>query len=248
MNISFLKLRVANDPWIIIDSAKYSCDWASFARLACSRSAGCFANGVILLESEKSSIKTLNYLGQNCMPSPAASLCAARWLFDAGRSGRESIQINTEYGESTVEALDSRTFGIDLGEFEVKKSSQPGLKDSLASINISMKGSRIPVMVFDGPIPQGRRRQREPGTVLACSISRKLTRVYSSRQDILLAASAANIAARTLDMIDEDSAMDTGGDLVFMQQMDGASIFAMAEAKYCLSGELWIQDSSLESS
>jgi len=125
MNLSFLKLRVADCPWILFDRLSapggdrgaVDLPWESIAVDICSRSRGAAGSGIVVVEREgdTSIVRTWDAEGASCIPPPAAALCASRLLFDAGRAGSESIVFRSSGGDTEVLVIDSRTLGIPVG-------------------------------------------------------------------------------------------------------------------------------------
>ncbi len=259
MNIAFLKLRVADDAWLVMDRGPDrdgEPDWASVARSACHRSRGASASGIVVVTRGESrhQARAWDRTGESRALGPAAALCAARWLFDAGRSRADLIAIDGEGGETEVLVLDSRNFGLALGEATLPSGGALGtgtaaarlLKrpkgpaDGMGSMTVALRGELLRVRIFDG-LPEGRPSDRRPAVTAAC-ISRSLLSVRRGRADALLAAAASCAVAAALDCAEPELSVTAGGETILVQRPDGPGLFVAAEASYCLSGELWIPE------
>lgn len=258
MDIAFLKLRVANDPWLVIDRGGVGAsepDWPTVARLACHRTRGAGASGIVAVErgAARHAVMAWDRLGRACPLAPSAALCAARWLFDAGRTQADAIAMDAAGGASEVIVLDSRHFGLMLGEPSgpdgrrldpdsarfMSKPREPA--DGMGAMAVSLRGETLRVRIFDGAAGIGSRRKEKREAVALC-VSRTALSVRRGGHDALLAAAAATALASALDCAEPELAVAMGGDAILLQRPEGDAYFAAAEAIYCLSGQLWIPE------
>ncbi|MDX9898078.1 MAG: hypothetical protein RBT62_04105 [Spirochaetia bacterium] len=261
MNLSFLKLRVADCPWILFDASAMvrnkdtgtlKPDWASVAQAICGRSRGASAEGIILADSARDGqhLEAWSRNGSQCSLSPTAALCAARWLFDAGRASRDS----------EVLVIDSRNFGLGIGMPE-----SPGggsLLETLGGLRlgtsvgkglgilvpVSIGGYDINAVLFDSPPPLSysdrlkATRSSGESSIEVLVVSRAELRLKRGRSDPILAAAAALAAAVAVDVADREVVVTTGGDRLVAQWPEHGPVFVAAAPSYCLSGEFWAED------
>lgn len=270
MNLSFLKLRVADCPWILFDrlpapgeDRSGDLPWDSIAVDMCSRSRGAAAVGIVVVEREGDTniVRTWDARGFPCAPPPAAALCASRLLFDAGRGGSESITFRSSGGDTEVLVIDSRILGISvgiparedgsalagtLGPAGLGLSVQPG---SGVALPVWLGGATVEVALFDSPPARtpsrgSAGRAAVPGAcrVEVLSISRQELRVRRGRCDPVVAAAAAATAAVVADYADRETACLLAGDRLVAQWPEAGPVFVAAVPEYCLSGEFWLTE------
>lgn len=253
MNVPFLKLRVANDAWLVVTAPDQEPDWPSFARLACSSASGAAASGAVVLGQGGQSARAYGRQGTPLPLPPSACLCAARWLFDAGRSSRDAVLISgSGEGGADIEVLtvDSRAFALNLGGVRVLKknsaprTAEPGKNPAVALARVEAGGQELKVRLFDGWAGMAARRACPRDEVLAACVSRERVRVYRRGSDALLAAAAACSAAAELGLMEAECAAELPGGAVLVQKPDDSSFVVVAEPEYCLSGEIWMQEGS----
>ncbi|HUW71098.1 MAG TPA: hypothetical protein VMX33_12780 [bacterium] len=274
MNLSFLKLRVADCAWILFDaqalavggSGSRQPDWSLVAAGVCDRARGAAASGIIVMARSGPSniIRTWDGQGHECVPAPAALLCASRWLFDAGRAGSDSVAM--EYGRDACEALviDSRTFGLAIGAPEHQDGSPFGAALDGGVIDVAAAGGTgivIPVRIgswtlevtlFDQP-PQrssGRKSSRKVALqtgIEALVVSRQEIRVRRAHHDPILAAAASIASAFIADYADREASVFVGGERLVVQWPERGQVFVAAAPSYCLSGEFWTGEPDLGS-
>jgi len=266
MNLSFLKLRVADCPWIVFDRSSVpggaatdgDLPWDSIAVGICSRSRGAAASGIVVVsrEGETSIVRTWDAAGQPLDPPPAASLCASRLLFDAGRAGSESIEFRSSGGTTEIIVIDSRILGFPAG-IPVREDGAP-LGDAVAPGRLGLSaapgsgvvmpvrfgGQTVDVALFDRP--PARRAARgagaDTGRVEALVVSRLELRVRRGACDPVLAVAAAAAAAVAADYADREAAVFVAGDRLVAQWPEGGPVFVAASPEYCLSGEFWLTE------
>jgi len=271
MNIPFLKLRVADCPWIVFDrsttmagpAAPTSADddrpWPAVARAICDRHRGAAAVGVVAIEGDggRLGVRTWDADGEERSPSPAALLCASRLLFDAGRAGAESLELEGGGGTAEILVLDSRSFGLSVG-LPATDDGQPldrrygsgGLGLAAApgagvAMSLRVGGERVEVALYDGPrgVRGGARRGRsESVRVDAIAIARHELRVRRGSADPILAAAASTAAAVVADYADRETVVVVGGDRLVVQWPEGGPVFVATAPEYCLSGEFWLPE------
>jgi len=261
MNLPFLKVRVADCSWILfdrlstprdeLDSAEGEGLWSSIAGDICSRARGAAADGIAVIRRGKGSatIRTWNSAGTMGSPSPVSVICASRLLFDAGMAGAESLQLRSLSSLSEVIVIDSRNFGMAVGEplredgkalVDVFGKSGQGLSASAASgivVPLILGGVSIEVALFDRP-PE-KRHARRPGRIEALVVSRHELRVRRGGHDPVVAAAAAVAAAVVADYADRELAVTVGGDGLVVQWPEDGPVFVAAAPEYCFSGEFW---------
>ncbi len=271
MNLSFLKLRVADCPWILFDrlpasgkdSVRGELPWDSIAVDICSRSRGAAAVGIVVVERDGDTniVRTWDAEGASCAPPPAAALCASRLLFDAGRAGSESIAFRSSGGDTEVLVIDSRILGISVGIPAREDGSilagvmgPAGLGLSVQSgsgvaLPVSLCGTAVEVALFDRPPARpafrgqaGRLATHGLKRVEVLAISRQELRVRRGACDPVLAAAAAAAAAVVADYADRESACLLAGDRLVAQWPEKGPVFVAAAPEYCLSGEFWFTE------
>lgn len=277
MNLSFLKLRVADCPWILFDastivrnkdSETQKPDWASVSQVVCGRSRGASAQGIILADSARDGqrLDAWNRMGSPCILTPTAALCAARWLFDAGRAGSDSVVAGSAYGESEVLVIDSRNFGLAIGSPEspgggslIEALGGHGLGISVGKgigivVPVRIGGFDINVVLFDSPPPlsytdrskaarsQSTASSDDEISIEVLVVARHELRVKRGRSDPIVAAAAALAAAVAADVADREVGVMTGGDRLVAQWPEHGPVFVAAAPSYCLSGEFWADD------
>lgn len=271
MNLSFLKLRVADCPWILFDRLSASggdrtggdLSWASIAVDICSRSRGAAAVGIVVVERDGDTnvVRTWDAEGFSCAPPPTAALCASRLLFDAGRAGSESIAFRSSGGDTEVLVIDSRIFGISAGNPAREDGSAlagafgPGglglsvQSGSGVALPVRLGGVLVEVALFDRPPARrplrsgaGRAVDSAVKRVEALAVSRQELRVRRGACDPVVAAAAAAAAAVVADYADRESACLLSGDRLAAQWPENGPVFIAAAPEYCLSGEFWITE------
>ncbi len=262
MNLPFLKVRVADCPWILFDRLSTPCDeldsvegeglWSSIAGDICSRTRGAAADGVAVIRREKdaATIRTWDSEGRMGPPSPVSVICASRLIFDAGMAGAESLQLRSPSGPSEVIVIDSRNFGMAVGEplsedgktpVDVFGKSGLRLSASAASgivVPLMLGGVGVEVVLFDRP-PE-KRHARRPERIEALVVSRHELRVRRGGRDPVVAAAAAVAAAVAADYADRELAVTVGGDELVVQWPEDGPVFVAAAPSYCFSGEFWV--------
>jgi len=270
MNLSFLKLRVADCPWILFDrppapggDGTDDLPWDSIAVDICSRSRGAAAVGIVVVEREGDTniVRTWDAKGAPCAPPPAAALCAARLLFDAGRGGSESIAFRSSGGDTEVLVIDSRILGISvgipsredggalagtLGTAGLGLSVQPG---SGVAVPVTLCGKSVEVALFDSPPARPASRGNAGSAVShglkrveVLAVSRQELRVRRGSCDPVVAAAAAVAAAVVADYADRETACLLTRDRLVAQWPEAGPVFVAAVPEYCLSGEFWLTE------
>ena len=261
MNLSFLKVRVADCSWILfdrlstprdeLDSAEGEGLWSSIAVDICSRTRGAAADGIAVIRREKdiATIRTWDGTGAMGPPSPVSVICASRLLFDAGMAGAESMQLRSSFGLSEVIVIDSRNFGMAVGEplredgnalVDVFGKAVMGLSASASSgivVPLILGDVGVEVVLFDRP-PE-KRHVRRAGRMEALVVSRHGLRIRRGDHDPVFAAAAASAAAVVADYADRELAVSVGGDELVVQWPEDGPVFVAAAPSYCFSGEFW---------
>ena len=209
MNLPFLKVRVADCPWILFDRLSTPCD-------------------------ELDSVE-----GEGLWSSIAGDICSRT-------RGAESLQLRSPSGPSEVIVIDSRNFGMAVGEplsedgktpVDVFGKSGLRLSASAASgivVPLMLGGVGVEVVLFDRP-PE-KRHARRPERIEALVVSRHELRVRRGGRDPVVAAAAA-VAA---DYADRELAVTVGGDELVVQWPEDGPVFVAAAPSYCFSGEFWV--------
>ncbi|MBN2875191.1 MAG: hypothetical protein JXM71_08850 [Spirochaetales bacterium] len=268
MNLPFFKVRVATCPWIVFDrtaaalgngEAQDRSDdyWSDMAVGTCDRTRGAAAEGLVVISGDEGadSLRFWNREGRAVEPLPGALLCASRLIFDAGRVGSDIVKLSTSSGDAEVLVIDSRNFGIAVGE----PTREDGLVLSAASVAgglgrparsgvgvmvpVRFGARTVEVSLFDAPPAKAARtrtqRSRSIPRVEALVVSRSELRVRRGACDPVLAAAAAVVAAATADYAERDATVITGGSGLIVQWPEGEPVFVAAAPEYCFSGEFW---------
>ena len=279
MNLHFLKLRVASDPWILVDrcgvrpvdglvtpgnpprpedyrsdesptrpearavfeAADKSPDWPAAAALTCHPHRGASARGLVVIdgEAEPYRVQAWSAAGRLQNLPPVAALCAARWLFDTGRATGETVTMRA--GSSTVEiiVLDSRNFGLALGNPLAKPSDSP-VPDRFS---VDVLGMLHWARLHDGMFPRTDRLGGDAKDLIqvAC-VARHELRLRARGIDALEAAGAAVAAASLASYADRDCTVLIGGSRIMVQWPEGGPMFLAAAPAYCLSGDIWLDE------
>jgi diaminopimelate epimerase len=245
MNLSFIKLRVADAAWILIDrvgAEGADPDWSAAARELCSAVRGCGARGLAVLErlSGSYAARVWDRRGLACPLSPSALLCIARWLFDMGQIAGESAQISSREGVHDIVVLDSRNFSISLGTAQVRgEGTRSAVKLGAYSLTLRL---------IDGPLPPKRSRTAdragaEPDVEVAV-LARETLRIRSYGSDALLAAGAALAAAHKADFAEREASVALGRDQVLVQWLESGEVYVAGAPHYCFRGEFWAEEQS----
>lgn len=268
MNLSFLKLRVADSAWILFNThapangvkIQSEPDWSGVAVGVCDRFRGAAGSGIIVVDQEgpTNGIRTWDGQGRTGAPEPAAILCASRWLFDAGRAGADSIVMVSGRDVWEVLVIDSSTFGLAIGT----PTHQDGLPleggpdgDRVDVVAAHAAGIVVPVMVgsmmldvtlYDRPPPRLRRKPTNSdgagSGIEALVVSRQEIRVRRAHHDPVLAAAASIAAAFIADYADREATVFVGGERLVVQWPDRGQVFVAAAPSYCLSGDYWTEE------
>jgi hypothetical protein len=122
MELSFYKLRLFRSDFLLVQTADDrlldAVDASAVAKAMCSRRRGVGASGLILLgstDNDGTAIRLLDSDGVRRVPTADSLLCAARYLFDSGRTDGRAVPFASEETQATVEIIDSKQFRIDLG-------------------------------------------------------------------------------------------------------------------------------------
>lgn len=265
MNLSFLKLRVADRAWILFNARALANgverrggpDWSGVAAGVCDRYRGAAASGIVVVDEEGqgNSIRAWDSRGRPVCPEPAAILCASRWLFDAGRAGPDSVAMTCGRDAWEVLVIDSSTFGLAIGT-PAHQDGTPVEGGSYGSrvaatlgagivVPVSVGSAMLDVTLFDRPPRRARRtsgRTGLPGGIEALVVSRQEVRVRRGRHDPVLASAASIAAAFIADYADREASVVVGGERLVVQWPDGGQVFVAAAPAYCLSGEFWTED------
>jgi diaminopimelate epimerase len=168
---------------------------------------------------------------------PAAALCAARWLFDTGRAAGETVSLASTKGLMEILVLDSRNFGLALGNPQVKAAG-PRSPDRFT---ISMHQKSIQVRLHDGVIPQRRRLSSDARDLVQVGCTaRHEVQLKVRGLDALEAAGAAVAAASLASYADRDCTVVIGGSRIMVQWPDEGPMFLAAAPAYCLAGDIWL--------
>jgi diaminopimelate epimerase len=260
MNIKFLKLRVADDPWLLVDfcgNQPRLTGMADAARVMCHKARGAAARGLVAISAnmDRYCVQVWSAAGQPQRPAPTALLCAARWLFDVGRTAGDSMELDTNAGNKEIIILDSRNFGLALGHPSVLAShtGYPIL------MNVELEGTHHAVRVHDGSIPKRLKLSADTIPIVdhgrmdhtlrdqvvhidAGCIARHETVVVKRRTDVLVAAASAAAAGVACDFTDRETTVMAGDERIMIQWPERAPLFLAASPGYCLSGDMWLDD------
>ncbi|HAP43200.1 MAG: hypothetical protein A2087_08755 [Spirochaetes bacterium GWD1_61_31] len=262
MDLTFYKLHTAGTAWLLIDNSAASLKdgaWDRVARSLCHRLHGAGADGLVVLERSQSDtiVRQWSARGRVGPASPAALLCAARWLFDTGQAEGDSLRLLGTSGYSELIMFDSQAFGLRLLT-AADYQPQAGLRrptrqaGKLAADNyagtalLDLADGRLAVDVLDGPLrrrPAGSSRsgQRQPETtrVELGVISRQQLTMRCTGIDPLAGAAWSLVVAGAWGFCEPEVAIRHGqADLVAYKAAD-QSVFVAAPVGYALKGESW---------
>jgi len=269
MDIRFYKLHVCGSDWLLTDrmgeDSAPAPDFEALSSALCRRRRGVGGNGLIALSKPEEDVWAECY-GPDGTPrplSPDAALCAARYLFDSGRAGKNDVELRTREGTMKVDIIDSTRFALSLGQARSLSGSalREGDADhSAAAVELAGRAySILPVRVaeesfavviteggfkdalspFDSPSPADSERQRI--TPLAVRvISRTKLAAGGSFSDACSAAGAALAAADAYGLADREVAVRLGGDDIYVNADTDDGIYTAARPVYVFSGEYWM--------
>lgn len=274
MEIRFYKLQVCGIDWLLLDRMDPGPgpvpDFGSLARSLCRRRRGAGGFGVIALSRPEKDIWAECYdaAGDDVPLAPCAALCAARYLFDSGRGGRDRLELRTREGSVRVDTIDSTRFALDLGP-ALSPSGAPlreGDADRAAAaldvagkavsiLPVRLAGHTFAVVVAEGSLREALSPFGSPApaaggsgfpgprfTPLALHIhSRNSISVGGTPFDACAAAGAALAAAGAYGLADREAAVRLGGDAVFVNGDADDGLYAAARPEYVFSGEYWME-------
>jgi diaminopimelate epimerase len=259
MNLHFLKLRVAADPWILVDRCGADTpvtqampaatadlpDWHYAAALLCHPYRGAAAKGVVLVDggAEPYRVQAWNAAGLFQDLPPAAALCAARWLFDTGRATGETVTLAAASGCIEILVLDSRNFGLALGNPQATTTEQR----SPDRFTIALLDKSFRVRLHDGAIPPRANLGTDARDLVQVGcVARHELQLRVRGVDALEAAGAATAAASLATYADRDCSVLIGDSRIMVQWPEGGPMFLAASPAYCLAGDIWLDDASGE--
>jgi diaminopimelate epimerase len=257
MNLHFLKLRVAADPWILVDRCGTDTpdetsiqgagaalpDWESAAALVCHPYRGAAARGMVVVggAAEPYRIRSWNAAGRFQDLPPAAALCAARWLFDTGRAAGDTVTLEAASGPMEILVLDSRNFGLALGNPQAGNEE----RRSPELFSVVLPGRSLRVRLNDGAIPRHATRAGDPRDLIQVGcIARAELQLKALGIDALEAAGAAVAAASLAAYADRDCTVLIGDSRIMVQWPTEGPMFLAAAPAYCLAGDIWLDDES----
>jgi hypothetical protein len=133
VNVSFFKLHVAGDDFILVDRSRRGHEellarpelLPALAAAMSDRRRGVGGRGVVFLgRSGPLDVRFFGPDGRESPPSGDALLCAARWAFDSGSASGGRVRIATPSGEQVLSALDSRSFAVELPAPDLEAASR----------------------------------------------------------------------------------------------------------------------------
>lgn len=259
MNLHFLKLRVATDPWILVDRCgaepsenrsvsntlsspeeeSASPDWETAASLVCHPYRGAAARGLLVVDggTEPFRVQAWSPVDGLVDVPPVAALCAARWLFDTGRAIGDTVSLATRAGSIEVLVLDSRNFGLSLGRPRASVERRP----SPDMVSIELLGKCFRARLHDGAIPRAPAGPTK-GLIQVGCVARAELQLRVRGMDILEAAGASVAAASLTAYADRDCGVLAGGDRIIVQWPASGPMFIAAAPLYCMSGDYWLED------
>lgn len=274
MEIRFYKLQVCGIDWLLLDRTGADPgpvpDFGNLARSLCRRRRGAGGMGVIALSRPEKDIwaESFDAAGNDVPLAPCAALCAARYLFDSGRGGRESLELRTREGPARVDVIDSTRFALNLGpalspsgsplregeadraaaELDVEGRALSILPVRLAGLTFAVVvaegGLRDALAPFEEAVSAARRpdQPRMKWTPLAVRIDSRNSLAAAGRTfDACAAAGAALAAAGAYGLADREAAVRLGGDAVFVNGDADDGLYAAARPAYVFSGEYWLE-------
>jgi hypothetical protein len=259
MNLHFLKLRVAADPWVLVnrcgpagpDVTAGMTDWQSAATLVCHPYRGVSARGLVVVdgEAEPYRVRAWNTTCQLQTLPPAAALCAARWLFDNGRAAGETVSLKGIDGPENIDVpveilvLDSRNFGLALGNPQVRAAD----KRAPGHFAVTFQDISVHVRLHDGAVPGKTSTGMDAKDLVQVGcVSRHVLQVKSRGADALEAAGAAASAASLAGYADRDCSVLIGDSRIMVQWPEGGPLFLAAAPAYCLAGDIWLDEDTGE--
>lgn len=261
MNLPFLKLRVADYPWLLFDrwddSGQAEPSWESVAMDFCDRARGAAAFGIVVIRRKggMAMLETWNAAGKPVDPPPSATLCASRLLFDAGRTGHDSVESGYAGGVQEALVIDSRVMGLPLG-LPLREDGQPlreafgtagprisAAPEAVALLPVLLRGQTLEVALYD-KAPAGRLSRpesaRDNRRVRVLAVSRRELRVLRGGVEPMVAAAASLAAAVAADYADRDCAVTVAGCRLVAQWPEGGPLFVATAPEYCFSGEFLV--------
>ncbi len=255
MNLHFLKLRVATDPWILVnrcgsdpadtldrsDPPTDTTDWQAASALVCHPYRGSAARGMVVVDGgeEPFRVRSWNAAGQFQGLPPVAALCAARWLFDTGHAAGETVTVAAAGGLIEIIVLDSRNFGLALGNPQARIAEQW----SPERFTVAIPDKSLQVRLHDGAIPHRTRLANNPRDVIQVGcVARHELQLKVRGVDALEAAGAAAAAASLAAYADRDCSVLIGDSRIMVQWPEGGPMFLAAAPAYCLAGDIWLDD------
>ncbi|MDX9958203.1 MAG: hypothetical protein RBT68_07155 [Spirochaetia bacterium] len=255
MNLHFLKLRVAADPWVLInrcgpatpDAPADITDWQSAAALVCHPYRGVAARGLVLVdgEAEPYRVQAWNATGQLRTLPPVAALCAARWLFDNGRAAGETVTLEGTGGSESlgvpleILVLDSRNFGLALGNPQARLAD----KRTPGHFAVTLTDKTLQVRLHDGAVPSKSSPGMEAKNLVQVGcVARHELHLKARGTDALEAAGAAASAASLAGYADRDCTVLLGDSRIMVQWPEGGPMFLAAAPAYCLAGDIWLDE------
>jgi diaminopimelate epimerase len=126
VNLRFFKLHSSGTDVIVVDASRSGVtipDRPGLARAILKRRRGAGADALAIIESIKSSgskgkvARLRTYLpgGEAAHADADALICAARYLFDSGKSGGERFELHSPAGRHRIDVMTASDFSICLG-------------------------------------------------------------------------------------------------------------------------------------
>ncbi|NLJ47070.1 MAG: hypothetical protein GX430_10975 [Treponema sp.] len=275
MEIRFYKLQVCGIDWLLLDRMSSGPgpvpDFRALARSLCRRRRGAGGMGIVALSRPETDIwaESFDAAGNGILLPPCAALCAARYLFDSGRGGRDSLDLRTRDGTVRVDIIDSTRFALNLGpalspagiplregEADRAAAELDVAGKALSILPVRLAGQSFAVVLSEGSLrdalsPFGRGESPVPSvdsrsqrfTPLAVRIDSRTSLAAAGRAfDACAAAGAALAAAGAYGLADREAAVRLGGDAVFVNGDADDGLYAAAKPTYIFSGEYWMED------
>ncbi len=120
MDLRFYKLRVCSTDILLIDDLAgqdRDRDWPAAAHALLDRRRGAGAEQLAVLSQAESALwlRVFESGGDTAASFHDAALCAARYLLDSGRGGRDRVELRVSGGLMQVDVLDAASLGLSLG-------------------------------------------------------------------------------------------------------------------------------------
>jgi diaminopimelate epimerase len=277
MNLKFIKLQTAGDDVILMDmsskGAKKGIDYPGLAREILRRRRGAGGGSLAILEASKGYPALLRSFLPGGEEVPAlndALICAARYLFDSGRTSTESFSILGISGPREIQVLTANEFRVSLGKpvDPVSKAELAEGKGPEGRTVVETKDKRLSVtaIAFDKPyavlfsqeadrgdlasLQRGlaslSKKGKEYGALVVRPVSRDALKLIAGRArgfDGISSAGAALAAAALAGFCEREATVQHGKGLRCADwDLKTGIVSVAASADYVFEGEWYVPE------